>query len=64
MSELSGQPLQHYLRDARLTAKGMRAAAEIARNFRPPTGCLVGELLEVADEIEARAEEIDRSNRE
>jgi hypothetical protein len=42
----------------------MRAAAEIARNFRPPTGCLVGELLEVADEIEARAEEIDRSNRE
>lgn len=75
--------LPNYLRDARLTANGMRAAAEIARQFRPASactcgnyisfhngvpahqpGCLVGECLELADEIEARAEEIDRSNRE
>lgn len=73
----------HYLRDSRLRAEGMRAAAEIARNLRPKDactcgnylsfrngvpghlpGCLVGECIEVADEIEGRAEEIDRSNRE
>lgn len=73
----------HYLRDSRLRAEGMRAAAEIARNLRPKDactcgnylsfrngvpghlpGCLVGECIEVADEIEGRAEEIDRSNLE
>lgn len=64
-------------------AKGMREAAEIARNFRPngactcgnylsfhngvpghQPGCLVGECIDIADEIEGRADEFDRSNRE
>lgn len=73
----------HYIRDSRLRAEGMRAAAEIARNLRPngactcgnylsfhngvpghQPGCLVGECIDIADEIEGRADEFDRSNRE
>ena len=72
--------LKGELADAR--AKGMREAAEIARNLRPNSactcgnylsfhngvpghqpGCLVGECIDIADEIEGRADEIDRSNR-
>lgn len=84
MSEMDLSPAggPHYLRDSRLRANGMRDAAEIVRNFRPPSactcgsyisfhngvpthqpGCLVGECLELADEIEARADEIDETNR-
>ena len=60
-------------RDALMVVFGMRVAAEIARNFRPPSactcgnysvpnhqpGCLVGECLEIAEEIEARADELE-----
>ena len=56
---------------------GYREAAEIARNFRPVSnctcgsyadpchqpGCLVGECLEIAEEIEARADELERQGR-
>ena len=56
---------------------GYREAAEIARNFRPASnctcgsysdpchqpGCLVGECLEIAEEIEARADELERQGR-
>lgn len=56
---------------------GFREAAEIARNFRPESactcgnysvpnhqpGCLVGECLEIAEEIEARADELERRGR-
>lgn len=69
---------KNYMRDARLQAQGMREAAEIVRNYRPAStctcgsystprhqpGCLVGECLDLADEIEGRAEEIDLSNRD
>lgn len=69
---------KNYMRDTRLQAQGMREAAEIARNYRPAStctcgnystprhqpGCLVGECLDLADEIEGRAEEIDLSNRD
>lgn len=67
-------------RDELLQVMGMRAAAEIVRNFRPASactcgsyisfhngvpahqpGCLVGECLELADEIDALAGE--RENR-
>ena len=58
-------------RDALLRVMGMREAAEIVRNFRPASactcgnysvpnhqpGCLVGECLELADEIESLAGE-------
>lgn len=61
-------------RDALLHVMGMREAAEIVRNFRPASsctcggysdphhqpGCLVGECLEIAEEIEARADELER----
>ena len=60
-------------RDALMVVFGMREAAEIARNFRPASnctcgsysdpchqpGCLVGECLEIAEEIEARADELE-----
>lgn len=69
---------KNYMRDTRLQAQGMREAAEIVRNYRPAStctcgnystprhqpGCLVGECLDLADEIEGRAEEIDLSNRD
>ena len=64
-------------RDELLHVMGMREAAEIARNFRPAAtctcgnysvpnhqpGCLVGECLEIAEEIEARADELERQGR-
>ncbi len=60
-------------RDELLHVIGMREAAEIARTFRPKSactcgnystpnhqpGCLVGECLEIAEEIEARADELE-----
>lgn len=83
MSDAKPDLAPNYMRDSRLRASGMREAAELARNFRPPSactcgsyisfhdgvpshqpGCLVGECLELAFEIEARADEIDLSNRD
>ena len=64
-------------RDELRHVRGMREAAEIVRNFRPKSactcgnysvpnhqpGCLVGECLEIAEEIEARADELERQGR-